>query len=403
MTHVGTDIAVRLRRLQAAGRPAARPARRSPEAVPGGVRAHAQPGRVRPRTHQRPAVPVDREPLAVAHHQRVGERPAVPRLGQQRGARRRWSSRCTAAYATPGRCATASCGRPAPPGAPRRVRPRPAAGRAPARRRRGPPRPHLHRQARQRGRSSPRSSPATPPRRPRSTRPPGCAAPRCSCTATASYGRWRSRATCSRRCATSPGSPRSGRSRRPSTRTWSRTGTSAIPDSARVFFTRAALPVVHHVTSAARHGARGPHAGTRCSTRPRTGCGMALARLLARQDEAAADDPAEPGRRQHHLPARRHRRPARRHARPARRRPRRPLGVDGPAQGRRDWTGSSTARANGVDPPDDGSIAPLPRRTADMTPSPTGARRDPDRAASPCARSRTRHRHVALTPRRKQS
>lgn len=60
-------------------------------------------------------------------------------------------------------------------------------------------------------------------------------------------------------------------------------------DSARVFFTRAALPAVHHVVSARpqpanlrRHALYYP---------AKRGCGMELARLLAHQDEAAADDP----------------------------------------------------------------------------------------------------------------
>lgn len=64
------------------------------------------------------------------------------------------------------------------------------------------------------------------------------------------------------------------------------------PNSARVFFTRAALPAVHHLaadgsddTDVERHGLFYP---------AKEGCGMALARLLARQDEAAADDPTSP-------------------------------------------------------------------------------------------------------------
>ncbi|WP_055490540.1 SchA/CurD-like domain-containing protein [Streptomyces sp. TP-A0356] len=63
------------------------------------------------------------------------------------------------------------------------------------------------------------------------------------------------------------------------------------PESARVFFTRAALPAVHHVTAdqecpeAERHALYYP---------AREGCGMRLARLLAEQDEAAADDPGSP-------------------------------------------------------------------------------------------------------------
>ncbi|MGW0084253.1 SchA/CurD-like domain-containing protein [Streptomyces sp. NPDC003393] len=62
-------------------------------------------------------------------------------------------------------------------------------------------------------------------------------------------------------------------------------------ESVRVFFTRAALPAVHHVTSgqdieqAQRHALYYP---------ARTGMGMRLAELLARQDERAADDPRSP-------------------------------------------------------------------------------------------------------------
>ena len=63
------------------------------------------------------------------------------------------------------------------------------------------------------------------------------------------------------------------------------------PESARVFFTRAALPAVHHVNAeqedpkARRHALYYP---------ARPGRGMELAELLARQDEAAADDPRRP-------------------------------------------------------------------------------------------------------------
>jgi heme-degrading monooxygenase HmoA len=58
------------------------------------------------------------------------------------------------------------------------------------------------------------------------------------------------------------------------------------PESARAFFTRAALPAVHHVTAgretadAVRHALYYP---------AREGCGMRLAELLAQQDEAASD------------------------------------------------------------------------------------------------------------------
>ncbi|NGO48548.1 SchA/CurD-like domain-containing protein [Streptomyces ureilyticus] len=63
------------------------------------------------------------------------------------------------------------------------------------------------------------------------------------------------------------------------------------PESARVFFTRAALPAVHHVTAeqddpqAERHALYYP---------ARPGLGMRLAELLARQDEAAAGSPYSP-------------------------------------------------------------------------------------------------------------
>jgi heme-degrading monooxygenase HmoA len=66
------------------------------------------------------------------------------------------------------------------------------------------------------------------------------------------------------------------------------------PQSARAFFTRAALPAVHHVTSCVppsprtrRHALYYP---------AREGRGMDLARLLSRQDELAADDPRSPVR-----------------------------------------------------------------------------------------------------------
>ncbi|MGW3915159.1 SchA/CurD-like domain-containing protein [Streptomyces sp. NPDC005070] len=64
------------------------------------------------------------------------------------------------------------------------------------------------------------------------------------------------------------------------------------PDSARVFFTRAALPAVHHVVS----GREEPAKVTRHALfyPARKGRGMELARLLAHQDEAAADDKNSP-------------------------------------------------------------------------------------------------------------
>ncbi|MCF3962399.1 SchA/CurD-like domain-containing protein [Streptomyces fuscigenes] len=62
------------------------------------------------------------------------------------------------------------------------------------------------------------------------------------------------------------------------------------PLSARTFFTRAALPMVHHLTApghdladVTRHG---------LYYQAKEGRGMALAQFLAGQDEAAADDPA---------------------------------------------------------------------------------------------------------------
>ncbi|KOU56437.1 protein in whiE locus [Streptomyces sp. MMG1533] len=63
------------------------------------------------------------------------------------------------------------------------------------------------------------------------------------------------------------------------------------PESARVFFTRAALPAVHHVTAEEEDPAAERHA-LHYPARP--GCGMQLAQVLAQQDEAAADDPRSP-------------------------------------------------------------------------------------------------------------
>ncbi|MFE9440079.1 SchA/CurD-like domain-containing protein [Streptomyces sp. NPDC006602] len=63
------------------------------------------------------------------------------------------------------------------------------------------------------------------------------------------------------------------------------------PESARVFFTRAALPAVHHVTAEEEDPAAERHA-LHYPARP--GCGLRLAELLAQQDEAAADDPRSP-------------------------------------------------------------------------------------------------------------
>jgi len=63
------------------------------------------------------------------------------------------------------------------------------------------------------------------------------------------------------------------------------------PESARVFFTRAALPAVHHVTLEQQDLQEERHA---LSYPARPGCGMRLAEALARQDETAADDPRSP-------------------------------------------------------------------------------------------------------------
>jgi len=63
------------------------------------------------------------------------------------------------------------------------------------------------------------------------------------------------------------------------------------PESARVFFTRAALPAVHHVTTEQRDPTAERYA---LSYPAQPGCGMRLAELLARQDAAAADDPGSP-------------------------------------------------------------------------------------------------------------
>ncbi len=64
------------------------------------------------------------------------------------------------------------------------------------------------------------------------------------------------------------------------------------PGSARMFFTRAALPAVHHVAAGGReHADLGRHA---LFYPAKDGCGSALARLLATQGEAAVDDPTSP-------------------------------------------------------------------------------------------------------------
>lgn len=63
------------------------------------------------------------------------------------------------------------------------------------------------------------------------------------------------------------------------------------PESARVFFTRAALPAVHHVARGrVEHGVE----RYALSYPVKEDCGMAVARLLAREAEIAADDPTSP-------------------------------------------------------------------------------------------------------------
>ncbi|MCB5181823.1 SchA/CurD-like domain-containing protein [Streptomyces antimicrobicus] len=66
------------------------------------------------------------------------------------------------------------------------------------------------------------------------------------------------------------------------------------PESARMFFMRAALPAVHHIAATEadepdvrRHAVYYP---------AKPGCGTAVAKFLARQDEQAAQDPASPVR-----------------------------------------------------------------------------------------------------------
>ncbi|MFE6911220.1 SchA/CurD-like domain-containing protein [Streptomyces erythrochromogenes] len=63
------------------------------------------------------------------------------------------------------------------------------------------------------------------------------------------------------------------------------------PGSARTFFTRAALPAVHHVAAGGENGELERHA---LFYPAKKGCGTELARLLAAQDEAAVDDAASP-------------------------------------------------------------------------------------------------------------
>jgi heme-degrading monooxygenase HmoA len=63
------------------------------------------------------------------------------------------------------------------------------------------------------------------------------------------------------------------------------------PESARVFFTQAALPSVHHMPAAGKTGTVKRHA-LLYPVKP--GCGLAAARLLARHDELAGGDPESP-------------------------------------------------------------------------------------------------------------
>ncbi|MFD5714843.1 SchA/CurD-like domain-containing protein [Streptomyces pharetrae] len=64
------------------------------------------------------------------------------------------------------------------------------------------------------------------------------------------------------------------------------------PESARAFFTRAAMPPVHHVS---RGGAEPAGLRRLALFYPaRDGCGTALARMLSQEDETAADDPGSP-------------------------------------------------------------------------------------------------------------
>ncbi|WP_108933179.1 SchA/CurD-like domain-containing protein [Streptomyces ardesiacus] len=66
----------------------------------------------------------------------------------------------------------------------------------------------------------------------------------------------------------------------------------ADPQSARRFFTRAAMPAVHHAATGGRAGARIERLALLYPVR--AGAGGELARLLARQDASAAQDPAGP-------------------------------------------------------------------------------------------------------------
>lgn len=66
----------------------------------------------------------------------------------------------------------------------------------------------------------------------------------------------------------------------------------ADPQSARRFFTRAAMPAVHHAAAPGRAGARTERLALLYPVRP--GAGGELARLLARQDASAVPDPDSP-------------------------------------------------------------------------------------------------------------
>ncbi|MFD6225672.1 SchA/CurD-like domain-containing protein [Streptomyces sp. NPDC060232] len=64
------------------------------------------------------------------------------------------------------------------------------------------------------------------------------------------------------------------------------------PESARMFFMRAAVPAVHHIAAPEPESAEVQRHAVFYPAKP--GCGQALARFLARQDEAAAHRPANP-------------------------------------------------------------------------------------------------------------
>ncbi|MDX3540571.1 SchA/CurD-like domain-containing protein [Streptomyces sp. MB09-01] len=66
------------------------------------------------------------------------------------------------------------------------------------------------------------------------------------------------------------------------------------PESARMFFMRAALPAVHHITAPESDSADVQRHALFYAAKP--GCGVALAKFLARQDEAAAHRPKSPVR-----------------------------------------------------------------------------------------------------------